>query len=177
MRWLLFSIILFGSLFSGSASSSGKCAKEKDEVDYWNNLMRERVTEMRRTNHRQAKAEFLDCLGRDDTVSPRVPTINDSQSEQSGVRNITRQHIRRSAPRRGFTQDVYVSSYHNFEGAKRDAWTQFFQESQECIHNDGDMKIFVKCANERKYYLEQFNQRWNERTQSLDSSLTKSRKK
>lgn len=174
MHWQLFFVLSLGFLFSGSATSAEKCAEEKEEADYWNRLMRERVTEMRRTNHRQAKADFLDCLGEDDSATSKKPQVKVYRGRQSDARNMIRQNVRRSAPRKGYTQDIFVSSYHNFEGAKRKAWSQFFKEPQECMNNDGNMNMFVKCTNERKYYLEQFNQRWDEKTQSLASPLSKS---
>lgn len=155
-------------LLSAQTVASNNCISEKAEVDRWNDLLRERVTESRRTHHREAKAKFLDCLGGKNT---------EGSAQQRRVANPPENHQQEkvSKPlrtaRRG-SQDMYVSSYHNFKGAKREAWKKYFQESPECKNNSSDMAVFVKCAAERKRYLQEFNNSWDEGIQSLRSPLT-----
>ncbi|AMJ75293.1 hypothetical protein AV940_14420 [Alteromonas sp. Mac2] len=161
-----FSLFLIIITFSFSAFAVETCVEEKAAVDHWNGLLRHEVTEYRRSKHRDAKSTFLACLGsvnsRDSSVKTQVYTQknlnvrrNTSRSQQSSVRKYPS------------TRNFSVSSYHNFKGAKREAWDNFYKESPDCMNNSGDMTVFVKCASERKDYLHRFSSLWDERRQSM----------
>ena len=62
---------------------------------------------------------------------------------------------------------VTVSNYTNFKGNKKRVWYLYFIESDECLSNKNDMKIFVVCGKVRKQNLKTFSARWNNQTQEL----------
>ncbi|MBO1254676.1 hypothetical protein J3L16_03125 [Alteromonas sp. 5E99-2] len=145
-------------------SFAASCQKEKEKADYWNNLMRQdKVTERRRERHREAKQTYLHCLN--SAKKSSSPKKNNLVVAKSTVNSESKK--KKKQKRYTITQDIKVSSYHNFKGNKRIAWESFFQESPECIHNTTNEKTFVKCAEERKVALSYFNARWSDSQQKL----------
>lgn len=156
-------VILVNILIPTHSLASETCQKEKDQVDYWNSLLKQRATEQRRDRHRTAKEAFLLCLGN-----------NTSKQATEQRREVTTEAIRVSPPRQAPVRrstNARVSSYHNFKGAKRIAWEAYFKESKHCINNKGNMSIFVQCSEQRKLALQYFNQLWDESAQKLRSPV------
>jgi len=148
------------SVFSRLAYS--QCELEKEQVDKWNNILKNRATERARNRHREAKSAFLDCL--------RQPTEEKVQKKSSThasskTRDTTKTQYKFSLPKN--SSHVTVSDYTNFKGKKKLAWGLYFNESDKCLSNKNDMKIFVACAKVRKQNLKIFNARWNNQTQEL----------
>ncbi len=149
------------SVFSQLAYS--QCEPEKKLVDKWNSILKNRVTELARNKHREAKSDFLDCL-RQPTEEAKVKKTSPKHSS-SKARKITKPKYKFS-PRKS-SGHLIVSDYTNFKGKKKIAWYRYFKESVECLSNKSDMKIFVACSKVRKQNLKTFNARWNNQTQEL----------
>lgn len=148
-------------ILSSATSAQSQCEAEKKHADKWNKILKYKVTERAREQHRKAKKEFLECLRR----PVEAETKTSSQRLKAKKPSITLpQYIPKPHKH---TKHVTVSDYTNFKGKKKQAWYEYFQESQECLANSNDMKIFVACAKVRKQQLKQFNARWNDKTEEL----------
>ncbi|CAD5263888.1 conserved hypothetical protein [Alteromonas sp. 38] len=161
----LFFVFWVLNTFSINLFAKESCMEEKAAADHWNGLLRDKVTELRRSHHREAKAQFLACLGSEknsSTAKSSTPTQNYISNQRNPKREA--QPSLRNYPT---TRNVLVSSYHNFKGAKKVAWNNFYKETPECINNSDDMAKFVKCASERKDYLQRFNLLWDDDSRSL----------
>ncbi|WP_339724649.1 hypothetical protein [uncultured Paraglaciecola sp.] len=152
-------ILLLLSAFSRLAYS--QCEVEKKQVDNWNKVLKNKVTEWARKKHRVAKKEFLDCLRQPNKESPTQSPIRSSPSKPAPSKPEYKFAPIKSA------KHVTVSDYANFKGKKKLAWSHYFKESDECLSNKNDMKLFVACAKVRKQQLKTFNSRWNDQTQAL----------
>jgi hypothetical protein len=173
--------MVFFVIFSQALYAEESCQKEKDRVDYWNDVLKNRSTERGRDGHREAKKDFLECLREDtenqktnNTIAPKVystqitPTrSNNSVSSKSRNKNQSSTYSRRLVP----TKNIRVQEFAAFKGVKLNRWREFFIESEICQTNRGDMSLFVKCAEERKRHLTAFNLRWNDNTQNLKPLL------
>jgi hypothetical protein len=169
--------MVFFVMYSQASYAEELCQKEKDRVDYWNDVLKNRSTERGRDGHREAKKDFLECLREDtenqktnNTIAPKVystqitPTrSNNSVSSKSRNKNQSSTYSRRLVP----TKNIRVQEFAAFKGVKLNRWREFFIESEICQTNRGDMSLFVKCAEERKRHLTAFNSRWDANIQGL----------
>lgn len=159
-------LVLVVILFSASAQS--QCEDEKKRADKWNDSLRHKVTEFARKQHRKAKTDFLECLRQPESQETTQSSTLRSKTKKSPKRTYVYQPNRHEQ-----TSHVTVSDYTNFKGEKKLAWNNYFQESDECLSNNSNMKIFVDCAKVRKQQLKLFNARWNEQTKELMPLLDK----
>jgi hypothetical protein len=147
------------AIFSGFTYS--QCEPEKEQVDRWNKLLKNKVSERARNKHREAKKEFLDCLRQSTEVTPKKSATHSKTKASKSTKTKYKFSPHKSA------SHVTVSDYTNFKGKKKHAWNFYFVESTKCLSNKNDMKIFVACAKVRKQNLKTFNTRWNNQTQEL----------
>lgn len=149
-------------IFSCVSAAQSQCEIEKQRADKWNQILKYKVSEMARAQHRKAKKEFLECLRK--PVEAETKTSLPIPSDDKKPSSIPPKYVPK---RHKQTNHVTVSDYANFKGKKKQAWYEYFQESQECLVNSNNMKIFVACAKIRKQHLKQFNARWNDQTEEL----------
>ncbi|MFT2092423.1 hypothetical protein [Paraglaciecola sp. 2405UD69-4] len=146
-------LIITMAVFSKAASS--QCNQEEALVDKWNKQLQYKVTEFARKKHRAAKRTFLDCLRNPPNTAPKEQVvtlkINTPANTAEAIPSLPLPNI----------GNVTVSSYVNFKGEKRQAWAQYFIESESCLNNKNDMALFVACAKKRKQSLKEFEALWN----------------
>jgi N-acetylmuramoyl-L-alanine amidase CwlA len=148
-------LMLVLTIFSGFTYS--QCEPEKEQADRWNKILKSKVSERARNKHRKAKKEFLDCLRQPTEI---IPTKSKTKTSKPTKTKYTFSPGKSSS-------HVTVSDYTDFKGKKKLAWNLYFVESDKCLSNKNDMKIFVACAKVRKQNLKTFNARWNKQTQEL----------
>jgi hypothetical protein len=169
--------MVFFVMYSQASYAEESCQKEKDRVDHWNDVLKNRSTERGRDRHREVKKEFLECLREDKKIkkinNTRAQNVystqitptrrNNSVSSKSRYKKKSATYSRKFVP----TKNIHVQEFAAFKGVKLKRWREFFTESETCRTNRGDMSLFVKCADERKRHLAAFNSRWIANTQSL----------
>lgn len=167
----LFALIIASIFIQNMAIAQMACEKEKDEVDRWNRILKNNVTETARDKHRDAKERFLKCL-HDQRIQPEITKPKDAKPEQKKYSSIkknsptTRKTVQSKKPIQYGTNTV-TTAYTHYRGEKLKAWHGFFQESPECKNNSGDMGVFVKCSAMRKEQLAIFERRWDDSQQRL----------
>lgn len=159
MKLLFLAIITM--VYCSFSIAKAKCDTEKQHVDKWNDILRNKVSERARDNHRTAKQVFLDCL----LAKNKITKKSNKAVLTSPTKKLKTQPYK--AKSHSKTKNVTVTNYVNYKGKKKDAWHLYFKESPECMKNSGDMSVFVKCAKIRKQSLKQFESRWNNQTQKL----------
>lgn len=142
------------------ANTQDSCEQEKKDVDRWNSILKNNSTETGRDMHRKAKERFLVCL-HDNRTQNEV-----TNTQQSTDMNVTRRN-QTSNKRVQISKNAVSTGYAAFKGKKLEAWNTFFQDSPECINNNGDMGMFVTCSTVRKEQLAIFERRWDESKQRL----------
>ena len=165
-------LIVAAVIFSSASAEplESQCKIEKKRADKWNQILKHKVTENARKQHRKAKNEFLECLRK--PVVKEIKTSLPSSSDNKKHATTIPRYVRK---RHNQTQHITVSDYTNFKGKKKLAWNEYFQESKECLANSNNMKVFVACAKIRKQNLKQFNARWNDQTEELRPLLDKNK--
>lgn len=158
---IFYTLLVLALPFSTLATEN--CIQEKEQADYWNLQLKHKVTERKRTKHREAKKIFLECIRQEKQRASQKPKdtaiINRSQRRKHKTRIPTP------------TANVNVSDFTGFNGKKKQAWNAFYRESKECAKNRSDMNLFVQCAKVRKKHLTEFNRRWDEQSGRLKSIL------
>lgn len=163
-------LILFLFLAFNAGATESSCDQEKERADYWNDKLKERVTEYHRNKHREAKAAYLTCIRNPPQQEPatRSPVVSSSVTPAPVVTPAT-PPARPPAERTGFTQNSRITVDYN--SPKDLAWFQFYQPSDACADNQTDMGLFVKCAAEEKRYKDEFERRWDPINQRLRVSV------
>lgn len=149
-----------------------RCVKERKAVDYIQERMRNgySIGEYLRDRERIAKAEYLKCM-RDPNVAnllqmktAELTAKLESKPKRKSTKNIYKRPAVKVKP-----MGARSSGYHNYKGVKLAAWSKFFSEPEECIALEGDMKLFVKCAKNRKEVKRLFDSRWDDKREVLNS--------
>jgi len=154
--WVLFALIII----SQYALSNEKCQKEQDAVDYWNNSLKVKALEWKREKHREAKLEFLLCLRKPESQTK-------AQAVNTNIARVKNRTVRTTKIKNKNHSYISISHYTGFTGLKLEAWNKFFVESETCMANKSDMKLFVKCGEERKRYIKYFEEQWDDNDKKL----------
>jgi hypothetical protein len=77
-------IILILEMTAFSRVALSQCEIEQKQVDRWNSILKNKVTERARNKHREAKKVFLDCLRQPtEAVQTKSPTISSTKTPRT----------------------------------------------------------------------------------------------
>jgi hypothetical protein len=165
------------AMYSHVSYSSELCQWEKSRVDAWNESLKDRSTERGREGHREAKNDFLDCLREAKKKKKSITVIKSSSSQSQVTPTQTKRSFRsnkRTRTKKTTKFQTAFSTEHNrevsfteFQGKKLKKWREFYVETAACRNNTQDMSLFIKCAEEKKRHLSEFNSRWDPNLNSL----------